>query len=140
MGQSVKSGAYIVLQATVVLCAIFFLLFKWINVGGDSDNDGSEVFAVRDAERNERSTPRSFILPATPGVAFEQERQQSDKAKQAQFEACVGMLRGLGYQVGDREALLNAKLVEAVYTFQVEHNLPTTGRLDQATMKVIKCS
>ena len=140
MGQSVKSVAYIVLQSTVILFAIIFLLFKWFNVGRDSDNDGSRTFEVRGAERNERSTPRSFILPATPGVAFEQERQQSDKAKQAQSATCVGMLSDLGYQVGDSATLLNAKLVEAVYVFQVTHKLPATGRLDQATMRAIKCA
>jgi hypothetical protein len=33
------------------------------------------------AERNERSTPRSFVLPATPAVALEQERQMAGEAE-----------------------------------------------------------
>lgn len=128
------------MQAIVVLFAGIFLLLKWNKVGGDSDNYGSEAFEVQSTVRNERSTPRSFVLPATPGVAFEQERQKSDKAKQAQLAKCVGILRDHGYKVSDSETLLNAKLVEAIYEFQVKSNLPATGRLDQTTMRAMKCS
>lgn len=137
---SVKSVAQIVLQAMVIVFAVIFLLLKWIKVGGDSDNYGSEALEVQGAERNERSTPRSFILPATPGVAFEQERQKYDRGKQAQLAKCAGTLRNLGYQFSNSETLLNAKIVEAIFEFQVEHNLPATGRLDQATMRAMKCS
>lgn len=91
------------------------------------------------AERNERSTPRSFILPATPGVAFEQEDQQAGTARQAQMAKCVEALRVLGYDSGDSTTFLNAKLVEAVYTYQLAHKLPRTGRFDALTMEMLKC-
>lgn len=45
----------------------------------------------------------------------------------------------LGYQPGDSKTVLNAKLVEAVYTYQLAHTLPATGRLDELTMGMLKC-
>ena len=68
-------------------------------------------------------------MPATPGVAFAQE---SLKATGVYFEVtkCVSMLRTLGYQIDGDENLLNAKVVEAMYIFQSEQNLTTTGKAD----------
>jgi len=71
----VKSVAYIILQLAVILFAVIFLLLKWIEFGGNSETFNSETFEVQGTARNERSIPRSFVLPATPAVAFEQERQ-----------------------------------------------------------------
>ena len=138
MGKAIKSVSYVAFQVSIILFAIVFLL-KWINAGTESDDYGSEASEMQGTDRNERSIPRSFILPATPAVAFEQERQNYEKAL-PQFARCVGMLRNLGYEVGDSEILLNAKIVEAVYTFQVKYGLRPSGRLDQATMRAIKCS
>ena len=137
MSETVKTLTYRCLQVTVVAGAIFLVLSNVI--GRDSDRYFTKNSEQQDAERNERSTPRSFILPATPGVAFEQERQRSDKLKLAQVAKCLGLLRSSGYHVDDIRTLLNAKLVEAIYTFQIDHDLHPSGKLDETTMRKLKC-
>ena len=139
MSEVNKTVIYKCLQITVVIGAILLVLSKWM-VGGDLDGYSTETPEERNAERNERSTPRSFILPATPGVAFEQERQRSNKVRQAQIAKCLGMLRSRGFHVDDNRTLLNAKLVEAIYTFQIDQELPASGQLDEATMRNLKCN
>lgn len=127
------------LQIGVILCAVGLSFYHWTKADPDSDGNQLEEFPESLAERNERSVPRSFILPATPAVAFEQEAQQADAAQQAHIAKCVGALRVLGYDPGDSKTALNAKLVEAVYTYQAAHKLSATGRLDKRTMGLLKC-
>ena len=139
MSEVNKTVIYKCLQITVVIGAILLVLSKWM-VGGNFDDYSTETPEERNSERNERSTPRSFILPATPGVAFEQERQRSNKVRQAQIAKCLGMLRSRGFHVDDSRTLLNAKLVKAIYTFQIDHDLPASGQLDETTMGELKCN
>ncbi|MBI4001325.1 MAG: peptidoglycan-binding protein [Nitrospira defluvii] len=138
MNQAPQSVMQRALQTTVIVCAAVLVFAKWMHPSGDQY--GGEVPEVHDAERNERSTPRSFVLPATPGISFEQERQVAEKDNQDQIATCVGRLKDLGYDVGDGRPMLNVQLVEGVYHFQAEHHLPVTGRLDPATMRAMQCS
>jgi len=93
-------------------------------------------------ERNERSTPREFILPATPAVAFDQEMRGNRASKDAQgwlLARCARRLIVLGYDVGDEIAAFNAKLAESVFLFQESHHLPATGKLDARTAAELRC-
>jgi len=139
MPESKQPTTHRALQIGVILCAMGLLFSHWIKADRDSGGSEFETSPQSATERNERSVPRSFILPATPGVAFEQEAQNSDAVRQAQMAKCVAALRALGYQQTDSKTFLNAKLVEAVYTYQRAHNLPATGRLDELTMGMLKC-
>jgi hypothetical protein len=136
MRKSNKTVLYRGLQATVVVGAILLVLVKWM-AGGDGYN--METPEEREVERNERSTPRAFILPATPSIAFEQERQKSERTKQVQIVQCLGVLRRHGFPVDYHTTLLNSDLVEAIYVFQIAHHLPASGRLDEETMRELKC-
>ena len=140
MTESRQHSIHKALQVGVILCAVGLLLHHWAKPGSDSDRVQLHAFHDNQAERNERSVPHSFILPATPGVVFEQEAQQADGARQTDLANCMGALRVLGYDPGDSRTFLNAKLVEAVFTYQLNHKLPTTGRLDQLTMEMLKCA
>lgn len=92
-----------------------------------------------DAERNENSTPRSFILPATPAVAEEQERKLS-KSQDLKSEArCISKLIDLGYSIDSFDPSFNATLVSATYLFQSENNLTPSGRLDTRTKEKLHC-
>ncbi len=137
MNQAPDSVMRSFLQATVIVSAALLLFMKWTNPSGNQH--GVEVSKANDTARNERSTPRSFVLPATPGIAFEQERQVAERADQGQIAKCAGRLKDLGYELGDRRLMLNVQLVEAVYHFQTEQHLPATGRLDPATMNAMGC-
>jgi len=139
MLESIQPTTQRALQIGVILCAIGLLFSHWVKADRDSGGSEFETSLESVAGRNERSVPRSFILPATPAVAFEQEAQKSDAVRQTQVAKCVAALRILGYQQADSKTFLNAKLVEAVSTYQRTHNLPATGRLDELTMGMLKC-
>ena len=139
MSELIQPTTHRALQIAVILCAMGFLFSHWMKADRDLGGNEFKNSGGSTADRNERSVPRSFILPATPGVTFEQEEQNAGEARQAQIAKCVEALRSLGYQQADSKTFLNAKLVEAVYTYQRAHNLPATGRLDERTMGMLKC-
>jgi hypothetical protein len=130
-----------VLQILVVLIASGLLTLDWIGHGSVNLN----IYGLHAAEehgtgRNERSTPRSFVLPATPGVALAQESLTATGVYPHRVSKCVSVLRTLGYQIDGDESLLNAKVVEAIYTFQSDQHLPPTGKADELTMRALKCN
>ena len=139
MAESRRRTFQKVLQIGVIFSAVGVWSSHWMK--SNSESVGTQIDLSQDSfvQRNERSVPRSFILPASPGVAFEQEAQRANAARQIQITNCVGALKVLGYDPGDA-TFLNAKLVEAVYTYQVTHKLPATGRLDPSTMGMLKCT
>jgi len=95
------------------------------------------------SERNERSTPRSFILPATPAVAFEQEMRADSNSAGAKMEKqlgrCAVRLLDLGYDVGDEAVAFNAKLAQAIYEYQESRGIAATGKLNAATISRLRC-
>jgi hypothetical protein len=99
--------------------------------------------SVRESGRNERSTPRSFILPATPAVAFEQEMRSAKNSTTAvtrrQMTVCANRLMDLGYDVGDEPVAFNAKLSQAIYEYQGTQGLNKTGKLDHETIRSLSC-
>ena len=101
------------------------------------------IHASSDGGRNERSTPREFILPATPAVAFDQEARRSENASgdlsYLRLERCSDRLSDLGYDVGDEIVRFNAKLVEAIYLYQEHNGIRPTGSLDSQTIRAMKC-
>ena len=128
------------LQIVVVLSVSGLLSLNWIGDGKLPLNlYGFRAVDERGTGRNERSTPRSFVLPATPAVALAQEKMKNSGADQARLMKCVSVLRTLGYNIDGDDSLLNAKVVEAIYSFQSKRNLPTTGKPDELTMRELKC-
>lgn len=128
------------LQLLVILSAGGLLSLNWIGHRKLNLNlYGFHAAEERDTERNERSTPRSFVLPATPAVALVQEKMKSSGANQIRLSRCVSVLRTLGYKIDGDDSVLDAKVVEAIYTFQTERHLPATGKVDESTMRVLKC-
>lgn len=114
--------------------AVYWLKARDVPSGGPSvaDSDG----------RNERSTPPTFILPATPAVTREQElrlREHSDKKLVAMLTKCSAELISRGYDVGDEMVTFNAKLIEAIYLFQQRSALTASGRLTDQTRKALGC-
>jgi hypothetical protein len=130
----------IVLQVLVVLSVGGLLSVKFIAHGAVNLNlYGLHAVDGRGDGRNERSTPRSFVLPASPAVAFAEEDEKDTSVNSQRVSKCVAALRTLGYQIDSDESLRNAKVVEAFYIFQSDQHLPTTGRPDELTMRALKC-
>lgn len=92
-----------------------------------------------DPERNERSTPRSFILPATPAVALEQEQRKNFPMVKKSYESCISRLTYLGYDIDDADSTFNTKLIQAIIEFQVKNSLKVNGELDVNTKNKIGC-
>jgi hypothetical protein len=93
-----------------------------------------------DSDRNENSTPRSFVLPATPAVAEEQERKKAEILKGIHADKCMSKLKDLGYPIDDFDTSFNAKLVEAILSYQSKTKLNKTGLLDLDTRKKLGCN
>ncbi len=91
------------------------------------------------SERNERSTPRSFILPATPAVAEEQEKQARELTDGVDTFGCLRKLRALGYEGDDAPPALRARNVDAIFHFQRERGMNATGRFVPDTAKLLGC-
>jgi hypothetical protein len=98
-----------------------------------------ERISEEGAERNERSTPRAFILPATPAVAEEQERQARDLRDGVHTFRCLQTLRTLGYDADDAPPALRARNLEAILRFQRDRGMKATGRLDRDTVTSLRC-
>jgi len=93
-----------------------------------------------DSDRNENSTPRSFVLPATPAVAEEQERKKAEILKGIHADKCMSKLKDLGYPIDNFDTSFNAKLVEAILSYQAKSKLNKTGQLDIETRKKLGCN
>jgi hypothetical protein len=123
-------GCTVVFLVTLGVLAFTPALRSAVRDGRADDNE---------AQRNERSTPRSFILPATPAVAEEQEQQARNAKEGVDVFGCLGRLRLLGYSADDTPPTLRARNLEAIFRFQKEHGLTPTARLDRETVTRIKC-
>ncbi len=93
-----------------------------------------------DSDRNENSTPRSFVLPATPAVAEEQERRKAELLKGIHADKCLSKLKDLGHPIDDFDISFNAKFVEAILNFQEKMKLNKTGKLDIDTRIKLRCN
>lgn len=122
------------------LTTIFFLISSLsIYKGFYVANFHQSAMDESDVNRNENSTPRSFILPATPAVTMEQERKKQDKLSDSEFNKCVSILASKGYVVDEIDFNYNAKLIENLLAYQNNLNLIRSGRLDPVTRKSLGC-
>jgi hypothetical protein len=129
------------LLSLIVIILGVNIAFYWIRA--DVYQSRESRAAPERSERNERSTPRSFILPPTPAVALEQE-MRSGKTSATEFSkhqiaVCAVRLIDLGYEVGDEAVAFNAKLSEAIYEYQKAHGLDKTGKLNSPTIRSLSC-
>jgi hypothetical protein len=129
-----------VLLSLIVIVFGLNIGFYWIRA---TISGADPLRNMPESNRNERSTPRSFILPATPAVAFEQEMRSGESSPTAlprrQIAACAIRLIDLGYDVGDEAVAFNAKLAEAIFQYQEVQGLDKTGKLDSATIRSLSC-
>lgn len=122
------------LKLFVIFGSIVFVGFYFY----EEYNQEHIIFA-EDSDRNENSTPRSFVLPATPAVALDQEARNSDSNIYKSRISCMKRLSELNYDVGDELIEFNAKLKVAIYEFQKSIKLEPTGILDSKTIEALGC-
>ena len=102
-------------------------------------NSSAENMKTNDKGRNERSTPRSFILPATPAVAIRQENKMLLRANELQIKYCMLKLNDLGYKIMSFEDIFDIYISIALMDFQEHNLLLKTGKLDEQTVKLLGC-
>ena len=125
----------------IVLTTIFTIVSGVsIQKGYLNENISHMSMDQDDSDRNENSTPRSFVLPATPAVAEEQERKKAEILKGIHADKCMSKLKDLGYPIDDFDTSFNAKLVEAILSYQSKTKLNKTGLLDLETRKKLGCN
>src|SRR5207245_2075809 len=130
-----RHGRYVLHGCTVVfLVALGVWFIGPLSDGSLGDGEGEHM-----SERNERSTPRSFVLPATPAVATEQERQARELRDGLDTFGCLRRLRALGYESDDAPPALRARNVNAIFRFQNDRGLRATGQLDRKTADLLGC-
>jgi hypothetical protein len=94
---------------------------------------------VTEEGRNERSTPRTFILPATPAVALIQEEKKALRGKRNIIQHCMLKLHDLGYDIYDFRDIYDVHLMIHLLHFQSNNGLPRTGKFDTATLAKLGC-
>ena len=91
-----------------------------------------------DPGRNERSTPREFVLPSTAAVAEAQESKHLSLVGINQ-EKCFRILRAKGHQIISDALLHNVDLARALVIEQRAFGIEVTGRLDLRTAERLEC-
>ena len=130
------------LNSILVVLTITFIVVSGVSIqkGYLTETRSHMSMDEDDSDRNENSTPRSFVLPATPAVAEEQERKKTEILKGIQADKCMSKLKDLGYPIDDFDTSFNAKLVEAILSYQSKSKLNKTGQLDSETRKKLGCN
>ena len=98
-----------------------------------SDQEGDQ-----DPGRNERSTPREFVLPSTAAVAEAQESKHLELAGIDQVR-CFQILRSRGYEIVSDALSHNVDLSRALVAEQRILKLEVTGRLNVVTAEALGC-
>jgi murein L,D-transpeptidase YcbB/YkuD len=121
-------------QVVVIAAAILSITWKIgvLSVPAEEMQDD-------DSERNERSTPRSFVLPPAPIIAELYEKFDAEEARPGWAQRCLFELRRQGYPIDEMQTSFNAKLVEAIAEFQKRQGIDSSGQLDPQTIALLGC-
>lgn len=93
-----------------------------------------------DPGRNEGSTPRTFILPATPAVADEQERKKILFTKKFEIQKCMLNLYDAGYlNIFNFDDIFDFKIKLGIIKYQRKNDLLLSGDFNQQTKEHLKC-
>jgi len=133
----IKKINLINLNTLICSITIGFLLFYY-----QVQNQNKILYKIEnDPGRNERSTPRTFVLPATPAVAEEQERKQILLSRKPQIQKCMFKLYDLGYKdLGSFDDIFDIKITIALINYQRANNLKVSGKFDLETTTTLGCN
>ena len=93
-----------------------------------------------DPGRNEGSTPRTFVLPATPAVAKEQERKQVALLKKNEIQKCMLKLYDQGLlNISNFDDIFDFKITLGIIKYQKKNQLRVSGEFDMETKSHLGC-
>ncbi len=90
-----------------------------------------EDSATTPSHRNERSTPPVSVLPASPAIAHGREHS----GEHLSVGLAKAVLLRLGYPVGRLDDRTTAKFKAALFRYQRARGIPSSGTLDEATLR-----
>lgn len=128
---------YIGIFLITLLCLTISLpfVFLWVAQNNFVKPDVVKV----DAGRNENSTPRTFILPANPAVAAEQEEKIKIIENRDQIQRCIIALVDRGYSFDNVENITSDEVLFATMRYQFSFDLEPTGKFDERTRVSLTC-
>jgi hypothetical protein len=129
--------AYIGIFFVTLLCLVTLTPFTFLWVAQKNFIE-PDVFQG-DEGRNENSTPRTFILPATPAVAAEQERKLALEGHRKQIQGCIIALVDRGRKFSNVEKITSDDVFFETLRFQFVTNLDPTGEFDKNTRESLSC-
>ena len=92
-----------------------------------------------DKERNENSTPRTFVLPANPAVAREQSRKITLLENSEMIKSCIISLVDKGHKFANVENVTADAVMFETLEFQINNNLLPSGAFDNLTRQKLAC-
>ena len=98
----------------------------------DSPEDSTTTLS----HRNERSTPRVSVLPASPAITHDREHSE----ERLSVVLAKAVLLRLGYPVGRLDDRTTAKFKAALFRYQRARGIPSSGTLDEATLRSLGIS
>lgn len=120
------------LQLFTILFIFFVLLPKQVSY------QKSDI--ALDTGRNERSTPRSFVLPSTPAVAdIQVEKKKLLKEKEMILKCIYFLEKVSGKQLKNNDDIFDFRIKLAILEFQKEKNLNLSLQFDSETRKLLQC-
>ena len=125
----------ILLPLTALYAVVIGVLSRVYLQGAGVSNSAREV----DEGRNEGSTPRSFVLPATPAVALIQEAKTERKQREKVIKICMLKLIDEGFYGRDIDDIHDDQIPISVIRFQIRQALETKGEFDLVTREALSC-
>jgi hypothetical protein len=121
---------------TVFYGIIIMISLNHIDLKNDVLNFGVNE---NNTDRNERSTPRSFVLPATPAVAFSQENKAKFLTENQYPKQCLSKIEKLGFMIKSKTELMQSEVIEVISEYQGKVGLKRTGEFDLTTREKLGC-
>jgi hypothetical protein len=128
--------ASFIMIATIAFGLVSFLSYQKISNTAERHHFESDQSNV---DRNENSTPRSFVRPATPAVADEQERKLRELKDEPEKLACVHRMQSMGFNLDVSDGAFEVELAEALMKYQATAGIAKSGVLDNETRSRLGC-
>ena len=133
--QGLRAMPRAILVGGAITLSIFASL--WISSAGSSEQSRDDAFADEArTSRNENSTPRESILPASPAIAAPT-AGSSKSISTASVLRAKAILLLLGYEVGRLDRNFSAKFKAALFRYQRAHGLAASGDFDETTIRAL---
>lgn len=125
------------LITVICLLTLGLCLYQLIIVNPDYKLDIFE----EDPGRNENSTPRTFVLPATPAVAKEQEKKKKLIDNYDEIVRCLFALQKVGFlEMNKLNSIFDVNITISLIRYQSENKLNISGEFDSDTKKRLECT